>query len=84
MNIRQLFVWFMMLVILQDVQQYMGGARGVRPLFCSCIKPNGGRVLLHSEVVSSQTSIVDVENQASVISGGIKHLCLEYIYIVKS
>lgn len=30
--------------------------------------------LLHSEVVSCQASIVDVENQAGIVSCGIKHL----------
>lgn len=32
------------------------------------------RALLHSEVIGCQTSIVDVENQAGIVGGGIKHL----------
>lgn len=31
-------------------------------------------VLLHSEVIGCQASVVDVENQAGVVNGGIKHL----------
>lgn len=30
--------------------------------------------LLHSEVVGCQTSVVNVENQAGIVDGGIKHL----------
>lgn len=35
---------------------------------------NVGRDLLHSEVIGCQASIVDVENQAGIVSGGIEHL----------
>lgn len=41
-----------------------------------------GRALLHSEVIGCQASIVDVENQAGIISCGIKHL--EQVYKRKS
>ena len=30
--------------------------------------------LLHSEVIGRQASVVDVENQAGIVGGGIKHL----------
>lgn len=38
--------------------------------------------LLHSEVVSCQTSVVDVENQAGVVNGGVEHL--RHVYKRKS
>lgn len=33
-----------------------------------------GWALLHSEVISCQASVVDVEDQAGIVDGGIKHL----------
>lgn len=41
-----------------------GGAAGGALLAC----------LLHSEVVGRQPSVVDVEDQAGVVGGGVEHL----------
>lgn len=42
-----------------------------------------GRALLHSEVISCQASVVDVENQAGIVRGGIKHLqCLQKKHVI--
>lgn len=46
-----------------------GRARSHRAVFY-----NVGRDLLHSEVIGRQASVVDVENQAGIVSGGIEHL----------
>ena len=46
-----------------------GRARSCRAVFY-----NLGRDLLHSEVIGRQASVVDVENQAGIVSGGIEHL----------
>lgn len=56
-------------------------------LYCNPLSTKTGRVciclakyftvsaaLLHSEVISCQASVVDVENQAGVVNGSIKHL----------
>lgn len=45
-----------------------------------------GRYLLHSEVIGRQASVVNVENQAGIVGGGVKHLeqvkkKIKYIYI---
>lgn len=34
----------------------------------------GGACLLHSKVVGSKAGIVNVEDQAGVVGGGVKHL----------
>lgn len=33
-----------------------------------------GRYLLYSEVIGRQASVVNVENQAGIVGGGVKHL----------
>lgn len=45
-------------------------------VWLSVLQPlrHGGWNLLHSEVIGRQASVVDVENQAGIVSGGIEHL----------